>query len=85
MRMSDVFYAPLAGILLATNRAAGSTWAWRVTRFVHSIPFGLGATGLGYLAGMFWGISPPWSAALCGGGFYVLAARDWFREWRGRA
>lgn len=83
-KLSDLFYGPLAAVLLTTNGAAGPKWAWRVTRFVHSLPFGAGATGLGYVAGIVWGISPPLSAALCGGGFYVLAARDWFKEWRGR-
>src|SRR5262245_58859103 len=81
--MRNLFYGSLFNVLLTTtNRTGSAKLGWRAVRFVHSIPFALGATVLGYLAGMVWGISPPLSAALCCGGFYALAAWDWFKEWR---
>ena len=81
--MRNLFYGSLLSVLLSSYETTGSAkWAWRAVRFVHSLPFGLAAAGLGYLAGIAWDISPHLSAALCGGGFYALAAWDWIKEWR---
>jgi len=84
-RFGDLFYGPLAGVLVSSHALVGPKWAWRVTRFAHSLPFGLGAGALGYLAGAVWqvpGISPVASGVFCVSGFYVLAAWDWVKDWR---
>lgn len=85
-KMSDfLIYAPLYRILLGSNAVVGATWAWRVTRLVHAIPFWLTAFGFGWFAGWAWdvpGIKPVRIAWGSAGFVALLTAKDWFKEWR---
>jgi hypothetical protein len=80
----SLFYRGLFAVLVNSDRAVGPIWAWRITRFVHAVPYWIGAAILGWLAIWFWGDLFPrsWGAAMCGGAVMFFTALDWFRDWR---
>jgi hypothetical protein len=84
-RLSNPWIAVLGNTLLRTYDIAGATWAWRVTRLVHALPYLALAWGFGWVSGWFWAlpeISPVISAWLCSGAVAALMGWSWFKEWR---
>jgi hypothetical protein len=82
--MRNPFYNGLATILVHSDRAVGSTWAWRIVKLVHAIPYFAAAYAFGWAACWFWGDVIPRNVggALCAGGVIFGAALDWFKQWR---
>jgi hypothetical protein len=77
--------AILANTLLSSNERWGSTWAWRIVRFVHALPFLAGAFVFGCVNGYAWGVTevPLWfHGALCSGIVAVGMTVSWVKEWR---
>lgn len=73
----------LGETLIASTSAFGSTWAWRIVRLLHCLPFLAAAWAFGYVNGWLWGIGTPVIMAWVQVGLvFFLMCCTWFNEWR---